>query len=165
MMTDTPHKSKTTLGRAAFISFPEFGLESVAAKTDTGAYRSAVHATNIKVKNVDGKDVLSFDILSGHKNSGQLKHVEMTKFREVEVENSFGHSEMRYEVMILCKLEGRRFRTSFTLANRAQKTYPVLMGRRLTNRRFIIDTSIAHIDRRLLKKQYNIELPKDEEEA
>src|SRR5574338_662066 len=133
--------TKTIIGRSAFINFPEFGLLNVPAKTDSGAYRSAIHARNVKLVERDGTKVLSFDVLKGHQSAGQSAHFETTEFREIEVHSSFGHKEHRYEVMILCVVAGKRFRTSFSLANRSAKRYPVLMGRRLTNRRFMIDTS------------------------
>jgi len=164
-MNITPSNPKKTLGRAAFICFPEFGLSSVPAKTDTGAYRSAVHAKNIEVKEVNGVQILAYDVLLGHMSAGQSAHVETETFRQVDIENSFGHRELRYEVMVLCQLGGKRFRSSFTLADRSKKTYPVLMGRRLLNNRFLVDTTIADINRKLLKEQFNVELPKDEEEV
>lgn len=156
-------QSLTTIGRSEFISFPEFGLEFVPAKTDSGAYRSAIHAENISVTEKDGQKVLGFDALLGHPAAGQSVHFETTEFKEIEVFNSFGHGEKRYEIKVLCKLAGKRFRTSFSLANRSRKRYPVLMGRRLTNRRFIIDTKESSVDRRLLKERFNVELEVDEE--
>ncbi len=164
-MTQTTQKQRTILGRASFIEFPELGLVSVPAKTDTGAYRSAIHSTNMVVKEADdGTKVLHFDVLSGHPSAGQSVHVETPDFKMVEIENSFGHREERYEVKILAILEGKRFRTSFTLADRSKKIYPVLMGRRLINNRFLVDTMVADIDRRVLRQQFNVELPLDEED-
>ncbi len=164
-MTTTANKKRLTLGRAAFIEFPELGVADIPAKTDTGAYRSAIHAANIEVKTIDGQQVLAFDLLAGHPSAGQSVHCETSEFKVVGIENSFGHREERYEVRLLCVLEGKRFRTSFTLANRSKKIYPVLLGRRLINRRFIVDTLISHIDRRVLREKFNIELPQDEEDA
>lgn len=155
--------SLNIIGRSEFITFPEFGLDLVPAKTDSGAYRSAIHAENIEVFERDGQKVLCFDALKGHPAAGQSAHFETTEFKEIEVFSSFGHSERRYEIKVLCVLGGKRFRTSFSLANRSTKRYPVLMGRRLSNKRFLIDTSKSTIDRRLLKKKFNVELPVDEE--
>lgn len=165
LMIASTKDSRVILGRASFIEFPEFSITSLPAKTDTGAYRSAIHASNIRIEKRDGVEILCFDLLLGHPSAGQSKYVETQEFKIVEIENSFGHRETRYEVKILCKLEGKRFRTSFTLADRSKKIYPVLLGRRLINKRFLVDTLISHIDRRVLRKQFNIELPKDEEEV
>ena len=160
-MNDTVQNSKPVIGRSAMIDLPEFDLADIPSKTDTGAYRSAIHAKNIKVVN---DNLLSFEVLKGHPCAGQSATVTTENFKVVEVENSFGHKETRYEVKLLVVLEGKRFRTSFTLADRGKKTYPVLMGRRLLSRRFVVDTTIAHIDRRLLKEKFNVDLPKDEED-
>ncbi len=158
-------KTKPIVGRAALIDFPELGLAMIPSKTDSGAYRSAVHALNIRLVERDGHKVLEFDLLKGHPCAGQSVHVETKDFKEAEVENSFAVREKRYVVDLLTVLDGKRFRTAFTLADRSKKTYPVLMGRRMLNKRFLVDTNLSQIDRRLLKKKFRINLPLDLEET
>jgi hypothetical protein len=155
---------KPIIGRASLVDFPELSLKSIPAKTDTGAYRSAIHAEDIEVITKDGIDTLHFNVLKNHTSSPGSASTEATEYRIVSIENSFGDREKRYEVKLLCIINGKRVRASFTLANRSKKKYPILIGRRLTNRRFLVDSALSQVDRDLLKQQYNIALRKDEEE-
>ena len=46
-------KAKFTIGRDDIADFPSFGLEEVKIKTDSGAYTSTIHCSDIK--EVDSK--------------------------------------------------------------------------------------------------------------
>ncbi|MCY1558041.1 putative ATP-dependent zinc protease [compost metagenome] len=81
------------------------------------------------------------------------------------VANSFGHREERFEVKLKIKLGPKVFHAQFTLADRSKKIYPILLGRKLLNHRFLVDSSETSLDRITLKKQYNIDFPNDEEEG
>lgn len=153
---------KTTIGRADTIDFVVLGITAVPAKIDTGAYRSAVHATDIVLSK--DKKTLSFTILGNHPICGQLsQRVEAKRFQTVIIENSFGHQEERYEVNLKVALGGKVFDSSFTLANRSTKVFPVLVGRHLLNRRFLVDTSKATVHRGDLKRKYHLKFDVDVE--
>lgn len=152
---------KVVIGRSEVLTFVDTNLGNVPAKTDTGAYRSAVHAANISI---DENNVLSFDLLGGHPVCGAMSHrISAEEYKKVEVSNSFGHTEERYEVKLKVKLGPKIFHARFTLANRAKKVYPILLGRKLLNHRFLVDSSMTSLDRATLKKEYNIDFPDDEE--
>jgi len=155
---------KVVIGRAEMLTFIEPSIEHVPAKTDTGAYRSAVHADKIKISQ-DGK-TLSFRLLGGHPYYGNAAmEITTDAFEKVTVENSFGQSQDRYEVRMRVKLGPKVFSARFTLADRSKKTYPILLGRKLLNGRFLVDTAETSIDRAELKRLYGLELPMDEEEG
>jgi len=155
---------KVIVGRAEELSFVEFDMQDVPAKVDTGAYRSAVHASNIKLSK-DGQ-VLNFELLGGHPVCGSMSHnVSTTHFTQVKIANSFGHEELRYEVKLRVKLGPKVFWATFSLADRSRKIYPILIGRKMLNNRFIVDTFQTSIDRIELKQKYGIMFPADEEQA
>jgi hypothetical protein len=83
----------------------------------------------------------------------------------VTVANSFGHEEDRYEVQLKVKLGPKIFKAKFTLADRSKKIYPILLGRTMLNRRFLVDTNESAVDRVQLKREYGISFPNDEEEG
>lgn len=160
-MKQNEHLRKIVIGRTEPIGFVDEELMDIPARVDTGAYRSAVHAEDIVEK--DG--ILSFKLLKNHPSVGG-RTVQMTssEYNTVQIENSFGHKEKRYEVKMRVRLGPRIVKTGFTLANRGKKLYPVLVGRKLLNTRYLVDTTISGLDRKMLKKKYNIELLPDEEE-
>lgn len=153
---------KVIIGRSETLSFVDTLAQRVPAKTDTGAYRSSVHATNIVLE--DG--VLSFTLLGGHPVCGAMaQRMSTDTFKKVTVANSFGHEEERYEVKLKVKLGPKVFHARFTLADRSKKIYPILLGRKLLNHRFLVDSAETSLDRVTLKKQYGIDFPNDEEEG
>jgi hypothetical protein len=154
---------KVIIGRSELLSFVDTEMLQVPAKTDTGAFRSAVHAANIEV---DENGVLWFDLLGGHPVCGAMSRRMSTEaFSQVWVANSSGAREERYEVKLKVKLGPKVFQARFTLADRSKKIYPILLGRKLLNHRFLVDSSETSLDRVSLKKQYGIEFPNDEEEG
>lgn len=153
---------KSIIGRTEAIDVVGV-VKGVPAKTDSGAFSSAISATNIR-ETVDGqgKKTLSFTILGDHPLSDQGYDMTVTSYSVTNVENSFGHRETRYVVILKVKMAGKTFRAPFTLADRSKKVFPVLLGRTLLNKRFIIDTSIANVNRRELKSKMKDWLKKDD---
>jgi hypothetical protein len=142
---------KLVIGRSELVSFPDLYIDTIPAKTDTGAFRSAIHASDIVVKKRGTQEVLSFFLLKDHPGSPYDREVETTSFTKAMVENSFGVEEERYVVVLKIKVGPRICKTEFTLADRSKKTYPILLGRKLTNGRFLVDTNASNVDRRKLK--------------
>lgn len=137
MSQDTPRRLKALVGRAERVSFPIADITGVPAKIDTGAFRSSVWASDIYVK--DGK--LHYKLLGPESPFYSGRECITEDFETVEVENSFGHKENRYSIHIRIKLGSKTTKSNFTLADRSQKTYPVLIGRKLLRGRYIVDVS------------------------
>lgn len=155
---------KVIVGRSELLHFMDYAMADVPAKVDTGAYRSAVHASNITLSE-DGK-TLSFTLLGGHPVCGALAAtIETQNFNLVHIANSFGHREQRYEVKLRVKLGPKIFWATFSLADRSKKIYPILLGRKMLNKRFLVDTDQSAVNRVELKVQYGIDFPVDEEEG
>lgn len=159
----TTKRTKAIIGRGEPVHFMDLDIVDIPAKVDSGAYRSAVHASHISLSK-DGK-VLTFKLLGGHPVFGSLaQEISVKNFNIVNISNSFGQREDRYEVVLRVKVGKKIFKTEFTLANREKMVFPMLLGRRLLNRRFLINTSRTGIDRLALKRRYNIVIPEEEEQ-
>ena len=159
-MTKDP---RDVIGRSAEIKFVDFSDVLVPAKIDTGAYHSAIHATNIYV---DENQVLHFRILGNHPVCQEAAFDASTSdYSTVSIANSFGDRETRYEVNLHVKIGEQDFITSFTLADRSRKIYPILLGRIALKKRFIVDIDQSGVDRMELKEKFRINLPEDEELA
>lgn len=154
---------KTIIGRSEMLEIIDAGNLKVPAKTDTGAYRSSIHASNIKVGD-DG--ILRFDLLIGHPTHvKKIDQISTDTYSRVTVVNSFGQREKRYEIKLRVKLGPKVFTASFSLADRSGNKYPVLLGRQLLNDRFLIDTTKSNVNATLMKKQFGIDFRGDEEDG
>lgn len=135
-----PQKVKVIIGRAEPVNFAASKMNNVPAKIDTGAYRSSVWATGIR----EEKGTLYFKLLGPSSPYYTGYEYSTTEYKKIEVENSFGDKQERYSIFLSVEIGGKKVKSNFTLANRAMKTYPVLIGRKLLKRRFIVDVSKGH---------------------
>ncbi len=131
-MSDKP---AITIGRAEKVSFPEQELTDIPARIDTGAKTSAIwgsaHITD------DGQLAVAFFDAQSPLYTGQV--LPFAEYERIAVANSTGHVQERYKVRLLVRLDGRKIRAWFTLADRSTQVYPVLIGRNVLRGKFIVD--------------------------
>lgn len=157
-------KYQVIIGRSEYVDFVGVSL-GVPAKIDTGAFRSAVHATNIKeVTDKDGNTVLRFNLF-GHKCAPIKRPVEVSRYDKLAIKSSNGKVENRYEVTLKIKVGPKVFNTSFTLANRKNTVFPVLIGRKALSGRFVVDTAKSSIKRQKLLQDFGFTGPISEEDT
>ncbi|WP_229598572.1 ATP-dependent zinc protease family protein [Runella zeae] len=130
---------KWVIGRNDVVDFPDLGITDVRAKVDTGAYTSAIHCYKVQLI----KETLTF-YLPAHRGEKHQKF-ETNHFELKAVKNSFGQTEMRYVIKTKVALFGKMFVTEFSLADRQQMRYPVLIGRKLLRNRFVVDVSLENV--------------------
>ncbi len=147
-------KYQVIIGRAEEIDIVGVAL-GVPAKIDTGAYSSAIHATKIKEVVVDGKKVLQFSIF-GHKNSPITREMTADTYGMVDVRSSNGHTAQRYWVKLKVKIANKLFYAVFTLTERSDNVFPVLIGRSALSGRFIVDSSRCGVKMEPLLKSFGI---------
>ncbi len=125
------------LGRSDRVDLPKLGLTNLHAKVDTGAYTCCLHCSKAEV--IDGK--LEFVLLDEeHPEFTGMKFV-FKKFVQREIRNSFGESELRYIIKTSIQIFDRRIRAEFSLSNRGNLKFPVLLGRKILRNRFLIDVT------------------------
>jgi hypothetical protein len=132
---------RMTIGRLEHISLPGLGVERVEAKVDTGAYRSAIHYQRIRLHTVDGVKELWVTFQMGRKRKTKI----FRKFRKVLVKSSNGSTSHRYLISTLVRLNGFAVRTQFTLFDRSDMKYQVLLGRKFLRGRFLVDVSAKNL--------------------
>ena len=134
---------KQIIGRVDKIDLPVFNLENIEAKVDTGANRSAIHCSSIELSEAADKAELRFhiplDSSHGH------KVFSTTDFFKKRIKSSNGLSEERFIIKTTIVLFGRRIKASFSLTDRAEMNYPILLGRKLLHTRFIVDVEQQYL--------------------
>ncbi len=134
-------KKKKLLGSIDKIDFPEFGLEDVPCKIDTGAETSALHCHKVKIIERNGKEYVSFRLLHTERKVNFVT----SNFQEKIVRSSSGHVDLRYSIKTKVIIKGRKITTEFTLANREKMKYPVLLGKSLLKGRFKVDVELEEL--------------------
>jgi hypothetical protein len=125
------------LGRYDRVDLPKLGLFNIHAKVDTGAYTCCLHCSHAEV--VNGQ--LEFVLLDEeHPEFTGMKFI-MKRFKRREIKNSFGEAEMRYVIKTTIKIFDRKIKAEFSLSDRGNLKFPVLLGRRILRNRFLIDVT------------------------
>lgn len=132
--------SKTIIGRREWASLPEFGLKNVKVKIDTGAYSSSIHASFIE----ENDDILHVIFLDSTHPEFHNTYYSFKDFRIKKVKSSNGIVQERYFIKTHILLGSSKIKTEFSLTQRKGMRYPILIGRKLLNKRFIIDTSLKY---------------------
>lgn len=140
MATRKP-KPIRTVGRREVVHFPELGLFGLTAKIDTGANTTALHCHHVRVE--DG--VLCFRLLDESHPEYQDTEHRFGTFEQKTIKSSFGESELRYIIRTKITLGKRTIRGIVSLTDRANMKYPVLIGRRLLKKRFLVDVSAVNL--------------------
>ncbi len=134
-------KPKQIIGARDKIDLPEFNLYELPCKVDTGAATSAIHCYKVRLREVNGKEIISFRLLDPEHEAYNNKEFQTENFTEKKITSSSGHSEYRYVIKSKIVVFGKSIETEFTLADRMKMRYPVLLGRKLLRRRFVVDVA------------------------
>ncbi|MGB5394558.1 MAG: RimK/LysX family protein [Lutimonas sp.] len=137
--------SKLFIGRKDFADFPEFGLENIAVKTDTGAYSSSIHCHHIEEIVKDGEKAIQFRLLDPNHEEYNEKLFCTRKYAIKTIKNSFGGTEDRYIITTNIILFGNFYPIKLSLSERGEMKYPVLLGRELLNKNFNVDTDRTNL--------------------
>lgn len=101
----------------------------VAAKLDTGAYTSSVHAEEKKLFERDGKKWVRFVVADPRNPKAGRIRIEAPLIRIARVKEPGGGVESREVVRLAVTIGARKMKTDFTLSDRSNMLNPMLIGR------------------------------------
>ena len=109
---------------------PSWGVE-VKAKLDSGALTSSMQADNIEQFERDGEDWVRFEVEVEDEESGEIVSHEFERqlYRDLTVVGAGGRDHRPVVLMTIC-MGDDRFEEQFSLEDRSDMNYPVLLGRR-----------------------------------
>lgn len=133
---------KVTIGRWVFIDLPALDLENVRAKVDTGAYRCSLHCDFIEQFERDGETFLAIQVTDLRDRPIGDHPVVLRQDKTVGVRSSNGETQERPVVSLPIKLAGEEYSAEFTLTNRQDMKFPILLGRKFLRNSFLVDVSL-----------------------
>ena len=131
----------TSIGWREWIYLPKFDDFAIKAKVDTGARTSALHATQIKEYDKNGKTMVSFRLHQSNKHIDISTHL----IRYIKITSSFGNSEVRPLIRLKIRLGERSWFTEVTLTKRTRMTYPMLIGRNTLMKKYLIHSHKSYL--------------------
>jgi hypothetical protein len=129
-------------------------LNDIDIKFDTGAYTSSLHCHNIEEVKRKGKNAIKFNLLDPSHPEYNEKEYIIYEYEKKVIKSSSGEAEERYIIKSKIVLFGKKYETDFSLTNRMEMKFPVLIGRKLIAGNFIVDPSRTNLSyKRKLKRK------------
>ena len=132
---------KLTIGRIDKADFHELSLEDIDIKIDSGAYTSSIHCSQIKQYTKGSEQFISFTLLDPEHKLYTNKQFTFKKYSAKKVKSSNGQSEERFMIQTTIEIFNKSFPIYLTLSERKEMKFPILIGRKFLNKKFIIDPS------------------------
>jgi len=112
----------------------------VKAKLDTGAKTSSIHAENIRYYKKQNKRRVSFEfVYTDAANNLQRVLMDRPVVRKTKIKTQDSQHERRGVISLDFCFDGRQQTAQFTLSDRSDYIYPVLLGRRFLKTVAVVD--------------------------
>lgn len=123
---------------------------TLTARIDTGATTSSLDARDIQPFERDGKRWVRFTLPD--RNGGEALRLEAAVVRRVEVKRHGAESVSRPVVRQHIQIGEERMLREFSLTNRADFAYPMLIGRNVLEGIFVVDVSLRNTASPMVEK-------------
>ncbi len=135
---------KQLIGWKETVDLPDWGIEHIVSKSDTGARRSAIDVSHI-VELPGGR--VRFEVVLDRKDRSRTRTVEAVIDHQTHVRSSNGEQHERYFVRTRVVIAGVTKEVEFSLVSRADMVCRILLGRKALEDDFLVDPSEKHVSR------------------
>lgn len=133
------------IGSTEKVSLVDLDFWDLDAKIDSGATTSALHAQNIRKVKLDNKSYIQFSVLDKSHAAYEGNEITLPLHKIKKVRSSNGFTQKRYSIRTRMKLGKRIYKVEFTLTDRKDMKYPILLGTNFLKNKFLIDVSKKNI--------------------
>jgi len=133
------------LGWKEYLDFPDWGLQRVRVKIDTGACTSALDVVRYRLEETGGIPMAHLELALHRRHPDRLTVVRAPVLDTVVVKNSGGKRESRPVIEALIRLGPVQKRIRLTITNRSRMRYPMLLGRKALADEFIVDVTRKYL--------------------
>lgn len=136
MASTASSKERTIIGWREYIALPEFGVDHIKAKADTGARTSALDVANLE--EMPGNRV-RFDLVIDRAHPNHHVTVEADVVRVAKIKSSFGQAHTRPIIETRIRVGEVEKVVQFGLLCRRNMLCRMLLGRAALSPDFIVD--------------------------
>jgi hypothetical protein len=141
----TAHPPPIAVGWREWVSLPDWGVEHMKAKIDTGARTSAMHAFALEHFERDGRPWVRFEVHPWQRSAADEVVVEAQLLSERRVKSSSGATDLRPVVRTTVTLCGKTLPIEVTLTRRDSMGFRMLIGRQALRRTFVVDPAASYL--------------------
>lgn len=150
---------RRVIGWREYVALPDWGIEQVKVKVDTGARTSAIHVAEFD-ELADG--TARFEVVVSERPSMRTILVEAPLVREAVVKPSSGKRQRRPVVKTTMRLGGVEKEIEITLVSRKGMLCRMLLGRTAIGADFVVDASRMYL---VSKRRSKRKKPKQQRQA
>lgn len=132
---------KTVIGWSEYVSFPDWHVNAMKAKVDTGARTSALHVEDLET--LDNGEVEFYVVLKVN-GPRRRKKVRAKVVKWAKVRSSTGDYKKRCFVKTRVQVGPVLKEIEISLVCREKMVYRMLLGRKALERDFVVDVSRRH---------------------
>lgn len=137
----TMSKSKNIIGRSEKIDLPDLKLVKVKAKVDTGAFGCSIHCSEMEFVERDGCRMIRIVPLQRKKDQKNRESFYFQLIEKKVVKSSIGKKEVRPVIKLRVSIFGEIREVEFSLTDRSDMKYPILLGREFLRGKYLVDVS------------------------
>lgn len=134
----TTRPEPLVIGWTEYVELPEWGIQRLRAKVDTGARSSALHVEDLREL---PRGWVHFAVVLHREKRDRRIHVRARIARRSRVRSSNGESETRYFVNTRMRLGPVERDVEVSLVDRRRMIHRMLLGRTALSGPFLIDVS------------------------
>jgi hypothetical protein len=132
------------IGWREWVGLPDFGIESIKVKVDTGARSSSLHAFNLQKFERDGVQWVRFKVHPVQRKKTKTIEIEAEVLEYRSIRSSNGKATRRPVIFTHVELLGIVWPVELTLASRDNMGFRMLLGREAFRRRFLVDAGNSY---------------------
>lgn len=126
------YNGKVVIENIEKVDFPDLNINNIEVKIDSGATTSSIHATNVFIDKINKKvKFKSFD-----------NNYTLPLHSVIRVQSSNGHEQTRPLIKMKIKIRDKVISAYFSLADRKDLEYQVLIGKDVLSGKFLINPGI-----------------------
>jgi hypothetical protein len=144
-LNDRKRKPKPVIGWREWLALPALGVPAIKAKVDTGARSSALHAFDVEIFSLDGKEMVRFKVHPFQRDTDATVQCVAELFDRRTVRSSAGHESMRPVILAEVELGGQPWIIELTLTRRDAMGFRMLLGRQAIRRRFRVEPGRSYL--------------------
>lgn len=126
------------------MALPDWGVDHLKAKVDTGARTSSLHAFNLEPFARDGADWIRFEVHPWQRSTADSVIAEAAVVTTRDVKSSSGTIDHRPVIHTTVVLAGQHVTAEITLTRRDEMGFRMLIGREAMRKRFVVDPGVSY---------------------
>lgn len=138
-------EKKILVGSLEVCSLPDFQIDNLHVRVDTGATTSSLHVDNIEEFTLNNENWVRFDIHPDYHDVNKIVRKEAKINQTKTIKSSNGTNQKRHFIETTFVIGDHSWPILITLTDRSSMSYLMLLGRQALNGKLIVDSEFEYL--------------------